>query len=160
MSMLSYEIVTCFLFTGAQPPLMQILSFQELKSKWCQNSDLPMNRIYHRCFFYPAPGQRRVPLLVYIYIYKSQCLCVCVCVSVCVCVPYRKKGYRIYLKIRSVFLCKIFRGSYCRYFHFDQGPFWGSTGPILTDPLKCRIPVKIQILPILMKFKLYVLDTK
>ena len=25
MSMLGYEIVTCFLFTGAQSPLMQIL---------------------------------------------------------------------------------------------------------------------------------------
>ena len=42
MSLLSYEIVTCYLFMGAEPPLMQILgdtSFQELTSMWCQNSN-------------------------------------------------------------------------------------------------------------------------
>ena len=42
MSLLRYEIATCYLFTGAEPLLMQILgdtSFQELTSMWCQNSN-------------------------------------------------------------------------------------------------------------------------
>ena len=54
MSLLYYEIVTCYRFTGAEPPLMQILgdtSFKELTSMWCQNSNhkdklnLPTNRV-------------------------------------------------------------------------------------------------------------------
>ena len=54
MSMLSYETVTCYLFTGAELPFMQILgdtSFKELTSMWCQNNNhkdkvnLPINRV-------------------------------------------------------------------------------------------------------------------
>ena len=53
MSLLNYEIVTCYLFVGKEPLLMQILgdtSFKKLTSMWCQNSNhrdnlhLPTNR--------------------------------------------------------------------------------------------------------------------